>query len=197
MSRLKKAKTELDNKSVVGEVEDFNETEEITQTVEVNKPRVETPEPEIKQETNKSDAVKPAEPATDPSERTYVLRMGKTAQFPIRFPNGQVITVKFEDGMKKLSGRLSNLFHAEYLANPSLRAKCSIVDATVADNVARQHRKANPRVANPGLDSANMSPAMKETMLQDAQMRHMQRRAAENATVEIQLPHELKTELGT
>ncbi len=136
----------------------------------------------------------PQEPK-DPTFRTYVLRSGKTAQFPIRYPDGQVVTVRFENGMKELSGRLSNLFHAEYMANPNLRSKCSVVDPEVADNVAKQHIKTQGRVAKPGLDSAKMSPATKESMIQEAQLRHMQRRASEGSVEQVTLPHDLKTEL--
>ena len=177
-----KAQPDDDTKALQEFAQKANE-EAQAESKEEAKP-VETPKPEPE----------PA-PVADNNERTYMLRHGSDASFPIRYPNGQTVTVVFKNGMKTLSGRLSNMFHAEYMSNPFMRTKISLVDNAQADKVAKSYVKSRGPVANTGFTSAHNSKDLREQQVIDAEIRHMQQRAAQGGQVEeLVLPHTLRTE---
>lgn len=191
MSRLNKKETNVEDKVVPENVKmDGNETHEKIKANLVEPKKDEPPQVEVRPPDE------PKSPAQEkPVSRTYVLRQGKSAQFPLRFPNGQSLMIKFEDGTKTLTGRLANLFHAEYLANPNLRNKVAESSTQNADKIAENYRKMHGNAAAPGLESASNKTDFKESLLMDAQMRNMQARAADGEKVEdLVLPSSLQTE---
>lgn len=128
-------------------------------------------------------------------QRSYVLKAGKDLGVPIRFPNGQIVTVQFRDGHKTLTGRMAKLFHTEYMSSPALRMKVAEVKQENADAVALAYRQNNP-VARAGNQEAGNS-SLPARAVHEAQMREMQRRAAEGKNVtEHVAGHTIPTENG-
>jgi len=148
----------------------------------------------IREGDGRPDVVNP-EDSREQDSRTYVLRQGGGETFPVMYPNGEAVYVKFKDGTKTLTGHLMKHFHKEYLSNPSWRMRVSEVDTKTADKIASEYR-AKRNVATPGLTSQPMKP-LNQAATREGFLRTLQEQATNRGNVQDKpLLREFVTENG-